>query len=96
MDGSKLGHACRICYEPGNLISVCKCAGTIEYVHFECLAKWIAVSGRTTCELCGSEYTVFSEHIQCALSDISLACVSIMSSCVIFGFIAYLFLNPDI
>ncbi len=47
---------CRICYEPGNLINVCNCSGTVKYVHFECLTKWIAVSAATKCELCGSVY----------------------------------------
>ena len=43
---------CRICYEDGDLISPCACAGTMAHVHKECLEKWIAVSQRSTCELC--------------------------------------------
>jgi len=44
--------ACRICMESANLTSVCGCQGTMELVHEECIRKWHAVSGATTCELC--------------------------------------------
>lgn len=43
---------CRICYEPDNLVSVCKCNGSVKWVHVECIQKWIDISQRRYCELC--------------------------------------------
>lgn len=43
---------CRICYEPDNLTSVCKCNGSVKWVHIECVQKWIDISHREHCELC--------------------------------------------
>lgn len=43
---------CRICYEPDNLTSVCKCDGSVKWVHIQCIQKWIDVSQRRNCELC--------------------------------------------
>jgi hypothetical protein len=43
---------CRICYEPENLESVCKCDGSVKWVHVQCVQKWIDVSQRRNCELC--------------------------------------------
>ena len=80
-------HACRICYEPDNLVSVCKCTGTVEYVHFECLSKWISVSGATKCELCDSEYTVFIESVSYSF----MAAVQAICAFAILGFALYLF-----
>ena len=48
---------CRICYEPGYLISVCHCTGSCGAVHFDCIQKWIMVSKRTRCEICHHLYT---------------------------------------
>ena len=38
---------CRICFEGSNdminpLVSLCKCMGTVKYIHFECLKDWIS------------------------------------------------------
>lgn len=49
---------CRICYEPDRLVHICKCDGTMKFVHSECIKKWIEISGRTTCELCDATYRV--------------------------------------
>ncbi|CAB4058002.1 unnamed protein product [Lepeophtheirus salmonis] len=58
--------ACRICQlpsmEPNNqLISPCRCLGSIRYVHNNCLLKWLEVSskrrnGTASCELCQYQY----------------------------------------
>jgi len=51
--------ACRICYESGEgLYSVCECAGTIKYVHRECIEKWQKISKATDCELCHAKYRI--------------------------------------
>ncbi|XP_044264904.1 E3 ubiquitin-protein ligase MARCHF3-like isoform X1 [Tribolium madens] len=51
---------CRICHAnnvPGeNLISPCRCKGSLAYVHLSCLETWINESFRLTCELCGFRY----------------------------------------
>lgn len=38
---------CRICFEGCNsldnpLVSLCKCMGTVKYIHFECLKDWVS------------------------------------------------------
>jgi len=43
---------CRICYEPENLASVCRCDGTVGGVHLHCIQTWIRVSRRKACEIC--------------------------------------------
>lgn len=49
--------ACRICYEPDDLISVCQCTGTAGKVHLKCIQQWINVSKNDKCEICKTEYT---------------------------------------
>ncbi|RZC40716.1 RINGv domain containing protein [Asbolus verrucosus] len=52
---------CRICHVNNvpseNLISPCKCKGSLAYVHLSCLEKWINESFRLNCELCGFRYS---------------------------------------
>lgn len=45
MKSSQSGKICRICFDETEekmnpLISPCKCAGTMEFVHFKCLRQW--------------------------------------------------------
>lgn len=56
---------CRICHMPSEeraeLISPCRCAGTMQYIHTACLMHWIEVSSRRSkrppcCELCQYQY----------------------------------------
>jgi E3 ubiquitin-protein ligase DOA10 len=50
---------CRICYETSDtskLIEPCACTGSVKHVHVQCLIKWILVSRKTNCELCGERY----------------------------------------
>lgn len=55
---------CRICLEShGNLISVCACKGTCEFVHEECIVEWIQQFPEEhekykNCEICKSEYNL--------------------------------------
>ena len=53
---SSPSEVCRICYEPASLVSVCDCKGSVRYIHPHCLMQWIAVSGRTKCEICHANY----------------------------------------
>lgn len=59
---SSTEYVCRICLEEDNLenlISPCKCNGTIKYIHKDCLDKWRTVSkSKFHCTLCDEEYNV--------------------------------------
>lgn len=48
--------ACRICYEPEDLIQVCACEGTMKWVHTHCIQQWIDTSHRSHCELCKAPF----------------------------------------
>eukprot|EP00931_Biecheleriopsis_adriatica_P084651 TRINITY_DN5859_c0_g1_i3.p1 TRINITY_DN5859_c0_g1~~TRINITY_DN5859_c0_g1_i3.p1 ORF type:complete len:1006 (-),score=161.82 TRINITY_DN5859_c0_g1_i3:110-3127(-) len=53
--------SCRICRqgkEDGKLYCPCRCAGSIKWIHGECLQEWLRSQGRSherkpVCELCG-------------------------------------------
>ena len=55
---------CRICLESGeDLKRVCQCSGTQQYVHIECVQKWVDINRKKTCELCLAEYDTSLVHI---------------------------------
>ncbi|WIA21204.1 hypothetical protein OEZ85_000452 [Tetradesmus obliquus] len=68
-DGEEALYSCRICFEdakPSELISPCKCKGTLKWVHQGCLHRWQANVARlggkrderaTVCGVCRSAYT---------------------------------------
>lgn len=55
---------CRICFDTESLqkklISPCKCTGSIEYVHEDCLKTWISLSNEniqlSICDICKAEF----------------------------------------
>jgi len=55
---------CYICYEEGEvnnpLINPCQCAGSVKYVHLNCLQRWIQPEGssavNTHCPVCKARY----------------------------------------
>uniref|UniRef100_A0A7S2NH20 RING-CH-type domain-containing protein n=1 Tax=Haptolina brevifila TaxID=156173 RepID=A0A7S2NH20_9EUKA len=55
---------CYICYEEGHvgnpLINPCQCAGSVKYVHLNCLQRWIQPEGssavNTHCPVCKARY----------------------------------------
>lgn len=53
---------CRICLARGATYP-CDCRGSLA-VHRACLAQWIAVSGRKTCEICGHPVVSFWEDVR--------------------------------
>lgn len=56
---------CRICYcssEEEELITPCKCLGSVQYIHRSCLMKWLR-TGMDQCEICKSTYK-FQRHIK--------------------------------
>lgn len=49
LDPAKPPHEgqCRICFEQSDsmenpLLSLCKCSGSVKYIHFDCLKDWIS------------------------------------------------------
>ena len=41
-DNKEEGDLCRICFlSEGRLISTCRCAGTLKYVHEDCIKAWL-------------------------------------------------------
>jgi E3 ubiquitin-protein ligase DOA10 len=50
--------ACRICFEPDDLIQPCNCSGSTANVHKKCLIKWLKVSQRRDCEICHYKYII--------------------------------------
>ena len=52
--------ACRICLQQSkskDLISPCKCKGSLQYIHKSCFISWIASKqNNLICELCQTHY----------------------------------------
>ncbi|KII87240.1 hypothetical protein PLICRDRAFT_93037 [Plicaturopsis crispa FD-325 SS-3] len=52
---------CRICSAPAEpdqpLFHPCKCAGTIRYIHQDCLTTWLAHSKKKDCDVCKHPYS---------------------------------------
>ncbi|KAJ1066538.1 hypothetical protein K5549_019134, partial [Capra hircus] len=59
---STAGDACRICHCEGDdespLITPCRCAGSLHFVHQACLQQWIKSSDARCCELCKYEFVM--------------------------------------
>ncbi|XP_051931577.1 E3 ubiquitin-protein ligase MARCHF9-like isoform X2 [Hippocampus zosterae] len=54
---------CRICFlgpDKGELLSPCRCDGSVRFSHQSCLVRWIGETGSWNCELCRFKYQVFS------------------------------------
>mmetsp|Transcript_28731 Transcript_28731/g.78470 ORF Transcript_28731/g.78470 Transcript_28731/m.78470 type:complete len:319 (-) Transcript_28731:515-1471(-) len=55
---------CYICYESGckgnPLLNLCQCAGTVKFVHLQCLQRWMQPEGssavNTHCPICKAKY----------------------------------------
>ncbi|XP_043213770.1 E3 ubiquitin-protein ligase MARCHF9-like isoform X2 [Amphibalanus amphitrite] len=58
---SEWGEFCRICHESGEklpLVTACRCTGSMQHVHNECLIRWILSSFNTHCEICLHRYRI--------------------------------------
>ncbi|XP_008318352.1 E3 ubiquitin-protein ligase MARCH9 [Cynoglossus semilaevis] len=54
---------CRICFqgpEKGELLSPCRCDGSVRCTHQSCLIRWISERGLWSCELCYFKYQVLA------------------------------------
>ncbi|NXD74005.1 MARH3 ligase, partial [Eolophus roseicapillus] len=52
---------CRICHEGSSqedLLSPCKCTGTLGTIHRSCLQRWLTSSNTSYCELCHFRFAV--------------------------------------
>ena len=52
-------------FEENPLISPCKCSGTMKYIHFFCLQKWIA--NKTNLNSENGVITILWEYFNCEL-----------------------------
>lgn len=52
---------CKICFQrTGVLVSICDCKGTGEFVHKECMSKWLAVSKSQRCPTCNFRFDMIT------------------------------------
>ena len=52
---------CRICFEGDkqeNLISPCRCSGTISTVHPSCMEHWLKLKAKIDCEICHTRLNI--------------------------------------
>ncbi len=87
---------CRICYgDEGVFVHPCKCKGDTN-VHEACLRKWMESSGRTSCEICNTEYKqkeIFSwqcnkvyqgcMQCKCTSTDISMVFLTFIMTIIV-------------
>ena len=85
------GPECRVCRDVAlptqPLVCPCKCAGSIKFVHEECLVKWLQIKNSTACEVCGHVFkfsAVYEENTpdKLPMSDICGALVRLVVSYV--------------
>lgn len=55
-----LFHAVSDCVLQGELLSPCRCAGSVRCTHQSCLIRWISERGSWSCELCYFKYQVLA------------------------------------
>ncbi|XP_012691741.1 E3 ubiquitin-protein ligase MARCHF9 [Clupea harengus] len=63
MDSGMRSPQCRICFqgpEQGELLSPCRCDGSVRCTHQPCLIRWISERGSWSCELCYFKYQVLA------------------------------------
>lgn len=63
VDGEAEQDACRICKEivdisNANVISPCKCDGSVKYIHIECFQRWYQANTIDSCEICRTKFPV--------------------------------------
>lgn len=100
---------CRICHHPqgdglDTLISPCRCAGTMQFIHQGCLNKWLEVKRckkAPVCELCNYQFHRHKKfrlhHWQlpsCSRADkvlhsIFLVCLVVMATCATITIICF-------
>jgi E3 ubiquitin-protein ligase MARCH3 len=59
-----MDYICRICHggnSSGDLLTPCRCKGTIALAHLNCLEIWLNESNRNECELCKYHFRIVRE-----------------------------------
>nr|XP_023014306.1 E3 ubiquitin-protein ligase MARCH3-like [Leptinotarsa decemlineata] len=57
-------YICRICHggeSLDDLLTPCRCRGTVALVHLKCLERWLKESNHSSCELCQHHYKIVRE-----------------------------------
>lgn len=81
-------HTCRICYEPCEQMSGCKCVGPMQYVHKECLETWKKISKRDTCELCNEPWSDdYQKCVDCVMYKLLNLMVLLFIAMIVLVFI---------
>ncbi|KAK2914933.1 E3 ubiquitin-protein ligase MARCHF9-like isoform X4 [Channa argus] len=53
-------HAAAVCVLQGEMLSPCRCDGSVRCTHQTCLIRWISERGSWSCELCYFKYQVLA------------------------------------
>lgn len=77
--------SCRICGEGEELFHPCKCSGSIRFIHEPCLMKWLALSDKTHCELCGHEYSFDEEYVKISTKHCLFVLLNLVNTLVAEG-----------
>lgn len=59
-DGTSPPPNCGLSSQQGELLSPCRCSGSVRCTHQPCLIKWISERGSWACELCYYKYQVIA------------------------------------
>lgn len=69
---SDIMNVCRVCHdlqddddEQNQFMSPCKCSGSIKYIHFNCLVRYIEASQTTICDICLTNFTQIRIQYHC-------------------------------
>ncbi len=54
------GNVSMCCVLQGEMLSPCRCSGSVRCTHEPCLIKWISERGSWSCELCYYKYQVIA------------------------------------
>ncbi|XP_045473032.1 E3 ubiquitin-protein ligase MARCHF3-like isoform X2 [Harmonia axyridis] len=57
-------YMCRICHggeSVDDLLTPCRCRGSVALVHLKCLERWLMESSRSYCELCQHHYEIIRQ-----------------------------------
>lgn len=87
------------CVLQGELLSPCRCSGSVRCTHEPCLIKWISERGSWSCELCYYKYQVIAistknplQVTHCLLGDLVQKCKSMLQKYYILFYFIYLIL----
>ncbi|XP_026146546.1 E3 ubiquitin-protein ligase MARCH11-like isoform X2 [Carassius auratus] len=78
---------CRICFqgaEQGELLSPCRCAGSVRHAHQQCLLKWISEKGSWSCELCNYRFNILPIHIKPPQQTVTMTLVEKVQAIAVF------------